>query len=61
MLHQVQYVLCREYHENWRVWVLRWWGGGGDTILVQVCVLYCVTSICCWLYVRSVTKVRLIL
>lgn len=48
ILHQVQYDLCRYFHENWRVWVLWWWcGGGGDTILVQVCVLYCVMSICC--------------
>jgi len=33
--------------------------GGGSDILVQVCVLYCVISVCCWLYVSSVTKVRL--
>jgi hypothetical protein len=37
-----QSAVCSVYVLSWKLemWVL-WWWGGGDTILVQVCVLYC--------------------
>jgi hypothetical protein len=48
MLHQVQYVLCRYYHVNWRVWVLCWWvlWGIGASVCFVLCHQHLLLAVC---------------